>query len=294
MIWVIYALFLSMFRAAFAETSRIFKVDSLHLFYVHSLVALVILTPLTFFMAWPQDPRFYFAATLVSLILTAGTLQQLNLADQKIGRVSSVYMPVEAMAACLLWFAVGPQDMLDSYINDPILAGGLALAFLLCVGAILTIRESDISLRSLMVVAPVGCTFAVAAVVAKMVMPSDMVIPSALTFVFIHYVITTVTVGIYALLKGRITADIFSSKVLKAGSYAGIFAMLGYISFIAAIAYAPNPGFVSIVAMMVPVWLLAYHKTAAVKDNANWVSGLMMVLGIIILIYISGQQVSGL
>ncbi len=287
MIWIVYAIFLSLFRAAFAETGRLFKVDSLHLFYVHSLVALAILTPLTFFMAWPDDPRFYFAAALVSLILTAGTLQQLSLAEQKIGRVTSVYMPIEALAACLLWFAVGPPEMLTEYLTNPILSGGLALAFLLCVGSILTIRKSDITLQSFMVVAPVGCTFAVGAVVTKMVMPEDMVIPSALTFVFINYVITTVVVGIYALFKGKVTADIFDAKVVKAGVYAGVFAMLGYLSFITALAYSPNPGFVSLMAMMVPVWLLAYHKTADVQDNANWISGAMMVLGLGILVYIS-------
>lgn len=287
MIWIIYALFLSLFRAAFAETSRIFRVESLHLFYVHSLVALAILLPLTLFMAWPQDPRFYFAAALVSLILTAGTLQQLSLAEQKVGRVSSVSMPVEALAACMLWFAVGPEAMLEDYLTNPVLSGGLVLAFILCVGALLTIRESDISLKSFLVVAPVGCTFAVAAVVTKMVMPTEMVIPSALTFVFIHYVITTVVVGIYALFKGKVTADIFDTKVVKAGSYAGVFSMLGYLSFISALAYSPNPGFVSLMAMLVPVWLLAYHKTAAVKDNANWVSGMMMILGVLVLAYIS-------
>lgn len=287
MIWVIYAIFLSMCRAAFAETSRLFKVDSLHLFYVHSLVALIVLLPFTFFMAWPDDPRFYFAAVLVSLILTSGALQQLNLAAQKIGRVSSVYMPVEALAACLLWFAVGPTGILEEYIGNPVLAGGLALSFLLCSGSMLTIRESDISMRSFLVVAPVGCTFAVAAVVTKMVMPDVMVIPHALTFVFINYVITTIVVGIYALLKGKVSADMFDKKVVTAGAYAGIFAMLGYLSFIAALAYAPNPGFVAIMGMLVPVWLLAYHKTAAVKDNANVISGIMMVTGILILIYIS-------
>lgn len=287
MIWIIYALFLSLFRAAFAETSRIFKVDNLHLFYVHSLIALALLLPLTFFMAWPQDPRFYFAATLVSLILTAGTLQQLSLAEQKVGRVTGMSMPVEALAASMLWFAVGPEDMLSDYLSNPVLSGGLVLAFGLCIGALLTIRETDISLKSFLVVAPVGCTFAVAAVVTKMVMPTDMVIPSALTFVFIHYVMTTIVVGLYALFKRRVTANIFDSKVIKAGGYAGVFSMLGYLSFISALAYAPNPGFVSLMAMLVPVWLLAYHKTAAVRDNANWISGAMMILGILVLVYIS-------
>lgn len=287
MIWVIYALFLSMCRAAFAETNRLFKVDNIHLFYVHSLVALVILLPCTLFMSWPEDPRFYFAAVLVSLILTSGALQQLNLASQKIGRVSSVYMPVEALAATLLWFAVGPTEVLQNYVSDPVLAGGLALAFLLCTGSILTIRESDVNLRSFLIVAPVGCTFAVAAVVTKMVMPEDMIISHALTFVFINYVMTTIVVGIYALFKGKVTADIFDRKVLTAGAYAGVFAMLGYLSFVAALAYAPNPGFVALMTMLVPVWLLAYHKTAAVKDTGNALSGGMMVLGVLVLIYIS-------
>lgn len=290
MIWAIYALFYSLFRAAFAETNRIFRVDSMQLLYLQSLVALVLMLPLAFFMNWPEDPRFYIAAGLVSLVVTSGMLQHLNLAEQKMGRVSGVYLPFEAFAAGVLWVAIGPPELLQAYTAHPLVLGAMVLAFVLCTASILTIRDVDISWQSFAMVAPVGCTLAIAAVVTKMVLPHQMVMPQVLTFVFINYVMMTIFVGLYLLAKGRITGALFRPQMVKAGGYAGVFALLGYLSYVTALAYAPNPGFVSMMAMMVPVWLMAYHKTAAVKDSSSVISGLMLGFGILILLYISAMH----
>ena len=280
MLWALYGLLHSLFRAAFAETGRIFKADRWHLMFLQALFGLLFILPFVPFMSWPEGGGFYLAAVAVSLILTVGQLVQLTLAAQKGGRVSSLYMLLEAGAAGVIWVAIMP-GALGAYVQAPAMTAGIVLGYILAAAGVLRIRPQDANWGTLAIVAPVGATFAVAGVATKLVMPQVEIVPAALTFVLINYGIVALVMGSALAVKKKFGAGLVSGPLLKAGALTGAFSAAGYFSFVAAVSFSPNPGYVGVLAMMVPVWLMLCHKFVTREgDAARIFPALLLVAGI--------------
>src|SRR5690606_4077785 len=202
MIWVVYGLFHSFMRAAFTETNRIYQLDGWRVAFWQSLFGLLILLPFVPFMAWPADERFYVAAVGVSLMLSVGTLIQLTLSNQKKGRVSSIYMPLETFAAFIIWLAVTPAA-LHAHVYNPLMTAGVGAAFIVASLALLKIRRHDLSWSNFIVVVPVALTYAVAGVVTKIVMPGFAILPMALAYTTVSFAVMTLVMGPVVFLKKR-------------------------------------------------------------------------------------------
>lgn len=283
MYWAIFGIFHSIFRAIFAEVNRVFKVDSWQLSFWHACVAVIILLPFVAFMDWPADVNFYLAAVLVALILSVGIVIQLNLSSEKKGRVSSIAIPLEAISAALIWIMVMPY-MIPYYADDPIMTVSVISAFALASVALFFLRATDFTWQAFFVVAPVGITYAVAGVVTKMVIPEAQIVPAALSFVLINYVIMTIVIGMVLLAKRKADAGLYDKRMIKAGALTGVFSTMAYLTFVVSVVYAPNPGYTSILAALVPVWLMWYHELRLEEDKAKPLAGLLIVASVILLI----------
>ena len=284
MLWVIYGLLHSLFRAAFAETGRIFHVDGWKLSFWHSLFAAGILLPVLPFAHWPMDGRFYFAAVIVGLIMAVGTLIQLNLTSRKSGRVSSIYMPLEAICALLIWIAVMPAAF-DHYSENMIMTAFVIAAFIIGTLAMCKVRPQDISLSTFSVVAPVGITYAVAGVVTKLVMPETDIFLTAVTFAFVNYAITAFAIGLVLGVKKKPLGKLSDGKLMNAGVVAGGFSVIAYTTFVASVALAPNPGYVSLLAMLLPVWMILFHKMVGEKDKSNRMAAFFIAVAALLLVF---------
>ena len=288
MYWAIFGIFHSIFRAIFAEINRVYGEDPWQLSFWHASVAVLILIPFIPFMDWPvmdgaDGKNFYLAAILVAMILSVGIVIQLNLSSEKKGRVSSIAIPMESISAAFIWIAVMPY-MIDYYAQDPIMTISVASAFLLVSIALFFLRTTDWSWQAFFVVAPVGVTYAVAGVVTKMVVPEAQLIPAALSFVLMNYVVMTIVIGLVLLIKRKADKNMVSKSMVKAGLLTGLFSALAYITFVASVVHAPNPGYTSLLAALVPVWLMWYHELRFIDDKAKPLAGLLIVASVILLI----------
>ena len=170
-----------------------------------------------------------------------------------------------------------PQDVLHIF--------AVAMAFQIAVAALLIIRPNDINLRTIMLVAPMGFNFAVAAVVIKLALPVSNLIPSVLTFALINF---TVMAGVMALALGakkKIMLAIHSRQLINGGLVAGLFAAASYVTFAAGVVLAANPGYVSFMAMLLPVWILVLHRVSKTEDKASPVAAFLLVISTAILIF---------
>lgn len=284
--WALYAVLHSLCRAFFVETNRVYKVDSWHLTFLQALFGLLVLIPFTPLMHWPADPRFYFAAVIVALITAVGYMIQLGLAAQKSGRVSGMYMPLEALSAAIIWILVMPVA-LQLHTQNLLLSAGVAAAFALATYGMARIRKSDISASTFLIVAPVGVTYALSGIATKIVMPPVMIIPTVLTYSFVCFVVMTLALGTVLLLKKKASRAMLERRTLHAGMLTGAFSVVGSLSFVASVALAPNPGYTSMIAMMLPVWLLLFHKALGIEDQASRIAAAMISAGVIILIAVT-------
>lgn len=284
--WALYAVLHSLCRAFFVETNRVYKIDSWHLTFMQALFGFMVLTPLVPFMNWPMDVRFYFAAIIVALITAVGYMIQLGLAAQKTGRVTGMYMPLEAVTATVIWILVMPST-LELHTHNLLLSAGVVVAFVMATWGMVKIRHSDVSWGTFLIVAPVGVTYAVSGIATKIVMPETMIIPTVLSYVYVSFAVMTFALGLVLLAKKKASKEMLEIRTLRGGLLTGAFSVIGALSFVASVAMAPNPGYTSMMAMMLPVWLLLFHKAMRVEDSAHKSSAVILTLGVILLIAVT-------
>lgn len=283
MIWAVYGMLHGALRAALTETSR-FDGDDLRVRALRqSVFSLIFLAPFSFLMKWPGDERFYLAAVGVAVIFSVGTLIQQGMAAQKLGRVSGLYIPLEAVAAFILWLLVSPTA-LRHYGGDPVMSAGVAVAFTLGAFCLLRIRPQDMGWRIFLVVLPTGLTYAVAGVVTKIVMPVQDIVFYALSFAVINFAVMALIMGVAAFFakERRFVPD---GKTIKATALSGFFQALAYVVFVAGVASAPNPAYISMLAMLLPVWLLIGHRVMRAEDNAKPVPAAGLVVAALVLLF---------
>jgi hypothetical protein len=283
MLWAIYALLHSLFRAMFVETGRFFPADGWVKAFWQAFFGFLLLLPFLPLMQWPEYGRFYLAAVTVSLIMTVGTLLQLTLSQQQSGRISSVYMPIEAFAAFMIWLAIMPEA-LRALTSDPFRLCAVVLAFLLATVALLIVRPNDISAKTFSLVAPVGLSFAVAGVVTKIVLPASHLIPIVLTYALINFAVMTLVMALALLVKKKLAREAFSTPTIQGGVITGLFSASSTVTFVAGVALAPNPGYTSFMAMLLPVWMIGLHKLFRAEERASPVAAFLLVIGAVILI----------
>lgn len=283
MLWILYAVAHSLFRAIFAEINRLYRVDAWQLTFVHAVCAVILLLPLVPLMAWPADASFYAAAGMVALIVSVGVVIQLNLVSEQNGRISGIAVPFEALGAFAIWLAVDPGS-LAAYENNTLSLVGLFAAFGFAIFGLMLLRRHDINKRTLMVMAPVAMTYAVAGVVTKVVVPFDSLIPALLSFVLINYVVMTIAMGLALLVKRKVDGSMASRNTLVAGAMTGMLGLMGYATFVAAVVLAPNPGYVSLTAVLVPVWLFIYHHAKHREDHSSAAAALLIIVSVVMLV----------
>lgn len=283
MIWVVFAFLNSMLRAVQSETNRVFKASGWALAFWQAFFGLLFLLPLLPYVLWTDDPDFYLAAIGVSLIFTVGTLIQMNLSGRSTGRISCISGPVEAVTAAGLWMVFSPSFMRDHVVGDPLITVAVVVAFLMaCLGAF-RIRPGDVNIETLMVALPVGLTYAVAGVVAKIAFPAYDFAAAVLTFVMIKYMVMVCVMGPVFLLKEKTPRALMRPEALKAGAVSGIVSVLAFSSFVAAVVMAPNPGYVGVTAMLLPVWLTVWHGATGKEDTASRLAALFIAIAVVML-----------
>ena len=108
MLWALYGLLHSVLRAGHVETNRVLQWYRWRAALALACGGLIILALTTPWMQWPADPHFYHAAIGVGFIFALGTIIHLLLSDERTGRVSALYMPLETLASILIWMLLTP------------------------------------------------------------------------------------------------------------------------------------------------------------------------------------------
>jgi hypothetical protein len=283
MIWAVFGILHSIFRAAFAEVNRIFRVDGTQLCFWNAIFGMVFMLPFLPFIEWGLPIFLYVTALIVGLVFTAGALMQLILTAQKKARVTSMHVPIEVFVAFIIWFFMMP-DVLSDLLSSPQKISLLGLGYILSTIGLMRIRKNDMGVAELFAVLPGALSLGAAAVLIKLVIPAYMLPHAAFTFVLISYAIMALLLGFVLLLRKEADKSLFNTELIHAGSLAGIFSASAFICFIYALAYVSNPAYPVILLMLVPVWLMILHKIKKVEDTASPQAAIVIILGAAFLI----------
>lgn len=282
MLWAVYGFLHSILRAALTECCRNEPMGSWKRAFLQAFFAALLLLPFIPLMDWPAEGYFYAAAAGVSVIYAMGMIIQLNLVERRHGRIYSIYMPLEAVVAATVWMALRPWQ-LENYLSDLPTTLAILAAFALCIAGLLRIRPADLCWQNFLLVAPIGVTYAVAGVVTKIVMPATDVLSVILAYALVNFTVMTVILGAALFIRKRPGAALMDTRMLKSGLGLGFFSMATYLTFVLSVVLAPNPGYTSILAMLLPVWLFGWHHARRREERGDPLAVIMILLGVILL-----------
>jgi len=293
MSWIVYGLVHGLMRAALIETNIIQRLDGLRLSFWQ-----VVFSALIFQSAWvaigmpaPHDiglsklisAYFYLAAFIVGIIFVTGLLIQNKLSEQNQGRITGFSVPIEAVAATLIWLAAG-GSLAASGLADPVSALLIALAFVLGISGLLRLRSHDVrSVTIMLVCVAIGLTYATSGIGAKIIINHAAPLEGAVSFLSGAHVAMVLVLGLACIVKGKADRAIFNRKLVLTGLISGILGAAAYMTFIMSVVMAPNPGYISLLAMLIPVWLMIFHKLTGRPEAANPLSALLLIAGVALL-----------
>lgn len=290
MAWGLSALAASLFLATLLEINRHYKMDGLRLNFWRTLVSLLFFIPFLPYMYFPPSFWFYAVVAIIGIGSVVGLVVQFNMAAKHSGRVTAMSFPIKTGAAFLIWFAIKPA-LFKEFLADPVLMAGVIAAFVGLAIGIYLMRGCDVSRRNFMLVLPLGVMYAVTDILGKIIMtPYDM-FQTILTFCFVSYVASTAFAAITLVAKSRkpcfacLKPD---QGMVRAAFSTAIIALGAYVFIIMSLVLAPNPAYPSAILLLIPVWLMLYHKWFTdIPEDSNPKAALVMVAAAILLTFVT-------
>ncbi|MFZ2587936.1 MAG: hypothetical protein WAZ18_07465 [Alphaproteobacteria bacterium] len=278
-VWVLAALGNSVLSAANAEINRKFQQEPFRLNMVRTGLAALCWFPLALIQQWPTGQEFYVAALFSGLVITYGNIVLNGLSAKLNGRVAVLHIPMKAIAIFAVWPLIDHNAWLHLTQEQPWQMATGILFFAIMVAAINTMRQNDASWSAMKALGPVIVFYTAADIVARLQLVgghdfSDKLI----VYIFISMVVSAVFSGMMLPWRPHPERPILNPKLMQAAGWAAIITMFNHVCFFMGLTLAPNPAYVSMIALLAPLWLLIYHRLAGIPDNASPWAGAILVL----------------
>lgn len=201
--WLVFCVLASIFQAGFSETNSVYKIDAYRLNLLHAFFAILVLLPLLAICVWPQALSFYVYAILSGFIIGFGCAMQLSIASKHNGRVSSMYIPLEAFVAFTLWAMLYPL-VLSNIFESWLSIIGLVLSFAICAASLLYIRKNRLGFSNFLLVVPIGIGYGINAVFAKLAL-IDHDVFATISYVLINYIVMFFVMVLVCFTKNKVS-----------------------------------------------------------------------------------------
>ena len=282
--WFLWALAASFFAAIMAESNRKFQLEPQSLNAWRATFAAIMIGAAFPFMHWPNPLThkiFYAVGVLDGIVAAVGMIMFLSLAARKTGRVTSMIMPVAAVAAFATWWLLVPSERYSLVDNPVQVMMAIFSLFAICF-SMQKIRRNDNSWESFIIILPVGIAFGITDALTKWVLAAGhSLYPLAIAYTFLAICTCAITAWLAAIPKpvGGRTIGFLDRKLLWGGFWCGFWTAGMYLGLTFSLSLAPNPIYPGIVMAMTPIWLYILNQVRQTHDDASPISGLIIILG---------------
>ena len=281
--WVLLALGLSLNSALGAELNRYFGQDGFRLNFWRGAMATLMLFPAALLVSFPPPGMFYVAAMLAGTVMAVSPAIRMTLSARKFGRVSTLFMPVEAFVAFFLWLMLDP-DMLNGFIESPVRSLLIFSAMVLVTISMAAMRRHDVGWQTFLVVAPLGVLHGLSGVLIKYAMPVEFSMNDLIAFMILVNIFAQFLSASFLVLRPNYKEPLCPPGMLRAALVYGVLGIMSQLFFYSSVQFAPSPGYVVAIGMLAPVWIMMYHYYVGLRDDANPKAGLLMVLAAMLLV----------
>lgn len=284
--WFVWALGASLFAAVLAESNRIFRMEPQLLNAWRASFAALLIGLAFPLMAWPafsQAQNFYVVGSIDGIIEAFGMMLFLSLAARRTGRVTSMILPVAAIAAYATWWLIAPAER-PQLLEKPVQVITAVFSLFAIILSLQKIRNNDNSWQSFLIVLPVGLAFGVSDALTKWVLNENAAgYGMAIAYSFLSICICALVAWAMALPvpSGGRKISFFDKKLIWYGFWCGFWTAGMYLALTFSLSSAPHPTFPGIIMALTPVWLYMFNQLRGNPDDASPVAGFIMILGAI-------------
>lgn len=241
------------------------------------LLALVMMA----FLPWPHAAMFYAVAAMMGLGLAYSDMLLFDAAAAHGGRLTALYVPIKMLVGFMLWVVADPVSVWPLWL-EPWRGAAVAAGFVLCGGALLSLRRIDASWEALTAVLPVALLLAVGDVVAKDALEPVGQGPAwqEVCGRAVVFLLTTSLSGALLMAVAGVRFRPHRGEVVK-GVLLGLILLPSLCLFLVTLAWAPNPGYVAAISMLSALWLALWGYFRRGEHN-NWWAGLAMIAGALV------------
>ena len=277
--WFVLAIVGSLFGAFFLEVNRHFKQDGARLNMWRALLQLLIFSPLLVFCPWPTDLVFYLVGIVGGGVIALTDAYVWNVAAHHNGRVASMAGPVRTLTPFLLWFAVMPSSFTALWARPLDFALAIIGMGMMVWGGF-HLRQNKIAWDAFRPMLLIGVFDGGMFVLRRLAVDVSDIFTQMMQLFFLHYAAVFILTALF--LGGRYGREGFalSGDVCRAAALIGVSVLVSAQLLNVSVALAPNPGYPPAVYLLVPIWLMLYHKWRGVPDNASPYAASVVVLGV--------------
>ena len=281
--WFILAIVGSLFGAFFMEVNRHFKQDGIRLNMWRALVQSLIFATFLFLFPWPDDPVFYYVGFLGGLVIALIDSFVWNVAAKHNGRVASMMSPLRALTPFLLWFLIMPASFWELWAR-PWDFAFVMLGMALMIGGGVAIRKNKLAWDTFKPLMVVGVLNGVMLVVRRLSIDISDVFIQMMQLFFLHYMTVFILTAMFVAMRHGRTGFVVSGGMFKAAVLIGLGIMISAQLLNVSVALAPNAGYPPAIFLLMPIWLMLYHKLRGIQDNASPYAAAVVVAGVILML----------
>ena len=284
--WFLWAIIASLFAAVLAESNRVFRMEPQLLNAWRASFGALLIAMAFPLMAWPgfsETRDFYIIAGIDGIIEAFGMMLFLSLAARRTGRVTSMILPMAAIAAYATWWLIVPEER-PVLLEKPLQVITAVFSLFAIILSLQKIRRNDNSWSGFLIVLPVGLAFGVSDALTKWVVNENGAgYGIAIAYSFLSICVCAVIAWMMALPipSGGRKITFFDRKLVWCGFWCGFWTAGMYLALTFSLSSAPHPTYPGIIMALTPVWLYLYNQLRNVPDEASPIAGIIMILGAI-------------
>ncbi len=285
MLWVINGLIYGFFTAVYMLFNQHYKLNGYVLGIWRGFGICLLFSPFLFFTDIPSDGKYW--CLLVMQGICIGIYDsRIFFASAKFGAgPTSRFMAVTVLMTTFAWWFLTPQKFLQLLVQGNLLVTLMLIlcGFSFCYWQML---KSEVSRETAIYTLPAVLALSLMSIITKYIATDGHSLWQGLIY---YLTVSTFISGLYNLFCYHLqkqTETIISKQMLKIGVLLIAFSSVLIIAKTMALRIAPNPGYVTALLLIAPLFIYALNRHYKISDTLSLEAGFAMIFFLVLLAFL--------
>ena len=285
MLWVINGLIYGFFTAVYMLFNQHYKLNGYVLGIWRGFGICLLFLPFLFFTNIPTNHNYWCLLILQGICIGIYD-SRIFFASAKFGAgPTSRFMAVSVLLTTFAWWFLTPQKFLQLFSQGNLLVTLMLIlcGFSFCYWQML---KSEVSRKTALYTMPAVLALALMSIITKYIATNGNSLWQGLIY---YLTVSTFISGLYNLVCYRLQKQnyvIISRQMLKIGSLLVGFSSLLIIAKTMALRIAPNPGYVTALLLIAPLFIYALNRHCKISDTISLEAGFAMIFFLVLLAFL--------